>query len=166
MSDGTTSEGRVEFGTDVTAALRAWGAYAGFPEGYGHAEAVLAVLTSALGDVASCYVLVSKGYVAVRLAGMPTANAAHIAWGYVWVSPGALATGTARGADLPAMLRAAGLELHDEPEPGLTVWNSRGLRDRTRSARPPGSSGRLCPSCFFRWPGATCPDCAVDLLPG
>jgi len=52
---------------------------------------VLEALASALGPVTSCCVLDSKRDVGVWLAALPDVKAAHISWGYVWVTPAALA---------------------------------------------------------------------------
>jgi hypothetical protein len=164
MTSSPGADGRTEFGGDLEAALRRWGAFAEFPAGVAETDSVLRVLSSVLGDVISCYVLDSGRYVGVRLAAMPTVNAAHVAWGYVWVTPASLATAQDRGVDLRAKLAAAGLMVNDEVEQGLTVWNSQGLRDRSRSARETEPDRRLCPRCFLPWPGDTCPDCEVTLV--
>ena len=81
-----------------------------------------------LGAVASCYVLESGRCVAVRLASLPSMNAITINGGYVYVTPTALNAATAVGADLPALLRDGGLDVHDGDEKGKTVWNAQGRR--------------------------------------
>jgi hypothetical protein len=162
--DADVDEGRIEFGTDLTAALRYWGCYAEFPEGFEHTDAVLRVLSSVLGDLASCYVLKSKRYVAVRLSTMPS-NAAQVSWGYVGVTPAALAKAEGMGVDLRQAFAAAGLRTEDGPHDGFTVWNSQGLRDRSRATQAVEIPRRLCPTCFLQWAGDVCPDCEVELLP-
>ena len=164
VDDVDVDEGRVEFGTDLNAALRHWGGYAEFPEGFEHADAVLRVLSSVLGDIASCYALKSKRYVGVRLSRMPS-NAAQVSWGYVGVTQAALTTAEGIGVDLRQQLSAEGLRIEDGPRDDVTVWNSQGLRDRSRATHAAEVPRRLCPTCFLQWAGDTCPDCEVELLP-
>jgi hypothetical protein len=156
--------GRIDFGTDIDAAIRHWGGYAEFADGVSQVRRVLAVMEPVLGAVASCYVLESGRYIAVRLANKPSTNALAINVGYAYVTPPALTAATAVGVDLLALLRADGLELHDGDEDGKTVWNAQGRRDITRSSQD-DTDRRLCPNCYLQWTGDTCPDCDVELMP-
>ena len=163
MSESRDTVHRIQFGTDVEAAIRRWGGYAGFADGLSQVHRVLAVLEPVLGPVVSSYVLESGGYVAVRLASMPATNAITTGVGYLYVTPAALATARAADVDLVPLLRDAGLDLHEGQEEGKTVWNAQGRRDTTRSTTT-DPSRRLCPSCFLQWTGDACPDCGVALV--
>lgn len=165
MDDGTEAQGQIAFGSDLDAAMRYWGGYSDFPEGFEHANAVLRVLSSVLGEITSCYVLESRRYAGVRVAEIPTKNAAHVNWGYVWITPAALTVAQEAGVDVREALEARGMKTEGGPYDGLTVWNSRGLRDRARGSPTADIPLRLCPNCFLQWHGDTCPDCEVDLLP-
>jgi hypothetical protein len=164
VSESHDSDGRIDFGTDVDGAVRYWNGYAGFADGVSQVRRVLAVMEPVLGAVASCYVLESGRYVAVRLANVPSANAMTINVGYVYVTPTALNAATAVGADLTARLRDDGLDVHDGDEEGKTVWNAQGRRGITPSTQV-GMTRRLCPNCYLQWQGDTCPDCDVQLMP-
>ncbi len=164
MSEADGSDGRINFGTDVAGAVDHWNGYAGFADGISQVRRVLAVMEPVLGAVASCYVLKSRRYVAVRLANLPSANAVTINVGYVYVTPPALNAATAVGVDLPALLRDDGLDVHDGDEEGTTVWNAQGRRGIMRSPQNE-TTRRLCPNCYMQWSGETCPDCEVELMP-
>jgi hypothetical protein len=108
MTESDDSDGRVDFGTDVDGAVHYWNGYAGSADGVPQVRRVLGVMEPVLGAVASCYVLKSGRYVAVRLSNMPSTNALTINVGYVYVTPPALNAATAAGVDLPALLRDDG----------------------------------------------------------
>jgi len=107
VSESDERVGRIDFGTNVVGAIDHWGGYAGFADGVSQVRRVLAVLEPVLGAVASCYVLESGRYVAVRLANMPSTNALTIGVGYVYVTPPALNAAASRAR--PPMTRPGGL---------------------------------------------------------
>ena len=164
MSESHDSDTRIDFGTDVEGAVGYWKGYAGFADGVSQVRRVLAVMEPVLGAVASCYVLESGRYVAVRLENLPSTNAVTINVGYVYVTPAALNAATAARVDLPALLRDDGLDIHYGDEEGKTVWNAQGRWGITRSNQD-DATRRLCPHCFLQWRGDTCPDCDVELMP-
>lgn len=161
MSEASASDGRIEFGTNVDAALRRWGGYREFPDGFAQVRRALAVMEPVLGPVDTCYGLASGTYVAVRLAQIPRLVALYANVGFVWVTPAALEFASNEGIDLVDALRRSGLDLHDGDERGKTIWNAQGRRDSHRAHS--GQVHRLCPVCFLQWPGMVCPDCDVPL---
>jgi hypothetical protein len=158
--------GRREFGIDVDAALACWGGYEGFPEGVELTHQVLREMNARFGSVLACWVIPSNGYVAVRFNDLgPTA--VTCGWGYVYVTPPAINAAGDRGIDLVAELSAVGL-VGDFDDGGLTVWTSRGLRDRARPTFEEEPSGRLCANrdcdgAHIRQGGDLCSYCETPL---
>jgi hypothetical protein len=159
--------GRREFGNDYVAALAHWGGYDGFPEGIELADNVLNEMIARFGPVVACWVISSNGYAAVRLNDLgPTALTCG--WGYVYVTPPAIAAAGDRGIDLVAELSAAGLVGDLDENGGLTVWTSRGLRDRARPTFGEVPTGRLCANsacdgAYIRQGGEACSYCDAPL---
>jgi hypothetical protein len=164
VSESHDGDGRIDFGTDVDGAVRYWNGYADFADGVSQVRRVLAVMEPVLGAVASCYVLKSGRYVAVRMENLPSTNAVTINVGYVYVTFAARSAANAAGVDLAALLRDDGLDLDDGDEDGKTVWNAQGRRGIARGTQDE-TPRRLCPKCFLQWRGDTCPDCDVELMP-
>lgn len=162
MSSYQSSAGRIPFGTDVDAAIRHWGGYINFPDGFTQVHRVLAVLEPFLGPVVSVYSLGADGYAAVRLEAMPSKNALTTGVGFVFIRPAALQAVSDADVDLRQLLRNAKLDVHDGAEVGITIWNAQGRPNVEHGVKtkPPK---KLCPSCFLQWFGDTCPDCEVSL---
>jgi hypothetical protein len=91
-------------------------------------------------------------------------NAITINGGYVYVTPTALNAATAVGADLPALLRDGGLDVHDGDEEGKTVWNAQGRRG-IHALDPSWHDEAVVSELLLQWQRDTCPDCDVQLMP-
>lgn len=155
------NDNRVDFGTDVNAALRHWGHYTDFPDGFDQVRRVLDAVAPTLGEVAGCYVLAGGRYVAIRHTAFPD-NSMYVNWGFIDLSARSMAFAAERGADLRAAISAAGLAVEDGAD-GIVIWNARGIRRGPNAAS--GPELRTCPECFLQWPGNRCPDDDVELNP-
>ncbi len=135
--------------TDVDAALAQWGGYDGFTEGRALTHRVIELLESHLGPLTECWVPPSSAYVGFRFERLRSmAMAAN--WGYLWITNPAVELMRSDGLDPLEVFQEARLPTDPTWNDGLSVWTTRGLRDRTARQRNPRPAGRKCgdPACM------------------
>lgn len=131
------------FGLAVDDALAQWGGFVRFPEGVTLAHRVIELLEKHLGPLTECWVPPSAAYAGFRFERLrPMAMAAN--WGYLFVTNAAVELMRRDGLDPLAMFQAARLRTDPTWNDGLSVWTTRGLRDRTARQPRPRPPGRKC----------------------
>lgn len=166
--DGSDHDPHRQLAIAIDDALARWGGFGGFPEGVTLTHRVISLLEEHLGPLTGCWVPPSSAYVGFRFERLrPMAMTAN--WGYLWVTNPAVEMMRTDGLDPLAVFQAARLPTDTTWNDGLSVWASRGLRDRTSRQERPRSAGRKCadPACMganIPQPTDECEYCGGHLL--